>query len=339
MSAFTTVTTKADWIQNLDKINEIVLSYSERRQAIGDSAVAARVAGDDAHAQSFWRGIQNWLEAECVHFVNDAVAIAGESAVTMFTLATWRTAAGINASGFRRATVWEPDADAPDWTVDPEYAYGKIAVGDIYGPWILDDLQKGLAALKWTNAHLAASAANTDSNSHVFAGSGGNDCATDRGLCEDNYDAGWGSTWGYAYYICIRWASSYYAIPPDAAFSGFSVERAKSAPKVTIPVISDVTCDWQLYVLPSKATKYDNFMPPVTFVDLDAGGWVENELDLWDSGSGVSSSGIVADELSGTTTFPMDLTTAVNCPLGGDIFEGMQVTMVDWILKWNFSYQ
>jgi hypothetical protein len=148
-SAFTPISAGLDW-HNLVFLNELILAYSERRQAIGQSAGAPLDGGADVHAMSFWKNMQEWLEANCTSFVDDGVAIEGAAAVTMFTLATWRAAAGLDEDGFRRATAWTPDLATPDWTLDPDFSAGVMQAGDIIGPWILNDLQKGFSALKWT---------------------------------------------------------------------------------------------------------------------------------------------------------------------------------------------
>ena len=145
MAVFTDI---SDWTsaQDTAAANEIVLAYSERRQCVGDAAVDPLDAGDNAQDTAFWKGMQDWCESKCTSFVNDGVTIAGASSITMYTLSTWRTEAGI-ADGFRRATTWPTD-----WTdyADAAYSYGPIQAGDIRGPWIFEDLQKAFDALRWT---------------------------------------------------------------------------------------------------------------------------------------------------------------------------------------------
>ncbi|MDD8011855.1 MAG: hypothetical protein PHX05_00055 [Acidobacteriota bacterium] len=140
-------TAPADWTnggQDLAGANEIVLAYSERRQALRQSAVAALTAGAAAQDKTLWRAIQDWLETNCVNFVDHVSGplAADSKSFRPFTLATWRAAAGLHADGFRRKV--EPG--------DP-FSYGKIGAGDMRGNWCFEDLQKGLAALKWTPAY------------------------------------------------------------------------------------------------------------------------------------------------------------------------------------------
>lgn len=65
---------------------------------------------------------------------------------TVLTNARWRTNADLpsGAGNWRRATVW-PSGGQPTFLTP-----GAVAAGDIYGPWILQDIQKGIDALRWT---------------------------------------------------------------------------------------------------------------------------------------------------------------------------------------------
>lgn len=93
--AFTTPT--GEVLQSLAFWNEIQLAYSERRQAIGQSAAAA--FAEDAYWQSLamFQGWQNWIEDNCVSFEN-----VGWPWSIPYTLETFRTAAGLNSDGFSR---------------------------------------------------------------------------------------------------------------------------------------------------------------------------------------------------------------------------------------------
>ena len=61
-----------------------------------------------------------------------------EDDILYFTLDNWRAAAGLNANGFRRSTD------------GISFSSGQVQTGDIIGPWIFEDLQKALSALRWT---------------------------------------------------------------------------------------------------------------------------------------------------------------------------------------------
>jgi hypothetical protein len=138
MTAFATLTAGENAL-SLAMANELVLAYSERRQALGQDAVSNLAAGTIANDKTLWLAMQTWLESNCTNFVDHVSGPlnSGSTAFLNFTLATWRSAAGLNASGFRRSTD------------GVNFSYGNIQAGDVRGPWVFEDLQKGFAALKW----------------------------------------------------------------------------------------------------------------------------------------------------------------------------------------------
>jgi len=149
--AFTTLSS-GDNAQSLAMANELILAYSERRQALGETAISALVAGDNAQDKTLWLEMQNWLETNCTSFIDhiNGPLNSGETNFLYFTKATWQAAAGLNISevdgeSFRRI----PEGVEWDGETAPE-TYGHIAAGDIRGPWCFEDLQKGFGALKKT---------------------------------------------------------------------------------------------------------------------------------------------------------------------------------------------
>lgn len=123
--------------------NELQLAWSERRQAIGQSAQSALTTSTNPLDTTWWATLQTWLQDECVQFVDHNQTIAGETAVPMFTLSSWRTAAGLNSSGFRRVTSWSGSGA-------PTFSYGLAQDGDIDGYWLYEDIIAALSTLKWT---------------------------------------------------------------------------------------------------------------------------------------------------------------------------------------------
>ena len=154
MSSFTSVGIGTNW-SSASFIAEILAALKERRQAVGFSAPSySAPAGTDVQSTSFWNTIQTDLEAIARYFCDPdidpgtftttGIPYTGPYNDHNLTLAEWRSLAGMHEGGFRRATT------APsDWTEldDDAYSYGKMQYGDIIGPWIFDDLQRGLAAL------------------------------------------------------------------------------------------------------------------------------------------------------------------------------------------------
>jgi len=135
MSTPFTSPANATWQALLD---ELVLAYSERRQALSQSAYTA--ADDrDVQAASYWTTLQGWIETNCLSFIDHVSGpLTGDNtAFLYFTLATFRAAAGLHADGFRRST----DGSS--------FSYGQMQPGDIIGPWIFEDLQKAFSVLRW----------------------------------------------------------------------------------------------------------------------------------------------------------------------------------------------
>lgn len=127
-------------------LDEITLAYSERRQAISQSAYTP-TDDKDVQAVGYWTALQNWLETNCVSFIDHVSGPLNPAgtAFLYFTLATWRAAAELNANGFRRV----PEGVEWDGITDPVWSYGQMQAGDIIGPWIFEDIQKGFGALQW----------------------------------------------------------------------------------------------------------------------------------------------------------------------------------------------
>lgn len=142
-SPFTTLNI-GDNAQNLAMANELVLAYSERRQVLGQSAVSALSAGDNAQLSTLWLQMQQWQGNNCSYFVDyiNGPLNADETGFLYFTVATWRAAAGLNANGFRRKVNMEDD-----------FSYGTVTGGDIRGMWCFEDLQKGFSPLKWIRSN------------------------------------------------------------------------------------------------------------------------------------------------------------------------------------------
>lgn len=142
----TPFTSPADssWQEMLD---EITLAYSERRQALGQAAYIP-TDDKDVQAAAYWSSLQSWLETYCLSFIDHVSGPLNPAgtAFLYFTLATFHSAAGLNASGFRRV----PEEVEWDGINDPVWSYGLMQAGDIIGPWILEDLQAAFSALKWT---------------------------------------------------------------------------------------------------------------------------------------------------------------------------------------------
>lgn len=134
-------------------VGALVLAFNERRGAAVASGAAGMPDALDVTPGNYWslqggsveplfRVMQRGLEAMAPAFVDHT----GDGPYDLFTVETWREVAGLHEDGFRRATEYDPGVGEPEWE------YGLVEDGDILQYWIVDDLMKGLNALRWTKA-------------------------------------------------------------------------------------------------------------------------------------------------------------------------------------------
>lgn len=308
-----------DDLQDLTYLNQIINAYSERRQALGQSAIAALPANTDIQL-SDWYGwfniMQYWCENNYDDFVNHDAIIVGQGSVSMFTLTTWRSEADI-AYGFRRVqgATWPAD-----WTnySDPAFTYGLYQQGDIFGPWLFVDLQNALKALKKTYVRLSAETSgscylrswgycvgNGDTQEEAIENNASTWSFTTDEACSDTEyrwyeahtstyetDSGW-HAWSYRYYYKPQLAGVATFRPCGADVYGF---------------MDSHTFDFDTY-------PYDGGL-------------------LWLVGTIVANSDSTKQcgnyFLPGSGTNPMSLTTDDNNARGG--------LFTYWVMSWSFTY-
>ena len=159
-------------VQSAAFLNEYVDAINERADAVGAENVDAVEVDDYIQFASLVAGWQAKIEALATSFVNSADypgGFDGETDVEMYTLATFRAAAGI-PDGFRRATAWPTDWTAYD---DAAFSYGQMQAGDItLAPWLFKDLQNALNIMIWTaDAAQTWTASGEDNWNECFDGS------------------------------------------------------------------------------------------------------------------------------------------------------------------------
>jgi len=346
MGAFTAIPQVAnpqlDW-SALSFINEIRQAQSERSQAIGGGTIADVAAGADVQAASFWETIQLWLEANCLSFFNDggdaAWDVDGDYSATRFgvmknfaTVGEWRAAAGIHSSGFRRTAGWDPTND--DWTnnADPMYVYGTMQEDDIIGPWIMDDIQKGLIAMRrlWS----AQPSITTE-----YRSAGGErwwDEPCSDGLARQHTawtSSSWSNLAGVIVYMVYR---IYYG--PVSSKYYFAGDRIKSVPTLTgINTVAGLSYNWKFYCYPSSYLSR-----PFENLDESTLGYsfADRTFNKYDTGSG-SGATITVNSIGADDTNPLDLTgtgfDALDCsdtPTAGDSIE----CNGDYIIEWGFTH-
>jgi len=295
-----TATAGETW-QNL--LDEITLAYSERRQAIGQSAYTAS-DGKDVQAASYWTTLQNWLEDNCDSYVDHTATIQGASSIPMFTVSSWRSAASLG-SGFRRKV-----------NIGDGFSYGTMQAGDIIGPWIFEDLQKGFGALQRT----VVSPSMISSQYRWASGGSDVDCDTARTNAA--------SLWAAASWI------------DTSIFHGYSVGRR------TFTLMS-----YQFQNTRQRATwEWSSTSTPVTHTDEI---WAPASNYLWPYGStssllvdldGYGFTQLGYNRLYGSSPFtlgdistaPMDCSPALSCPVS-DATEGVSVYLLAIVRVWSFT--
>ena len=210
-----------DW-QAVSFVNEFITALNERASVAGLSAFdTTKSAGHDIQDRDFWYDMQKWVEDNCGSFSQSkenpgggwtTMDYDGKGAIAAWTWDNLKTyIKGAIQGGFRRYTTHPDDGGS--------VAYGHMAVGDIIGPWIFQDLQKAINALEWT-----AYTASAYDNAAVFGGNiyrwgdsvndAGSSFATQAAAlaaAQTEYDnASWGSS------------KSSLAVNPPGAHSGFT---------------------------------------------------------------------------------------------------------------------
>jgi len=169
-ATFTDMTVDGVILSETSTHNELYQSFYERYRfasaTTNETTFAQHAPGwefteveDPASSFSYgtWLQMQYWVEysssavgkwAMCTNAPSQVAALADLLPITN-TVQVF-SAAGMSTNGWRKATVYDPDIhnweDPYDamWTNTVGNGYGKIAEGDIFGPWILDDLQRSV---------------------------------------------------------------------------------------------------------------------------------------------------------------------------------------------------
>lgn len=320
----------ASWQTLLD---EITLAYSERRQAIGQSAYTP-TDNKDVQDANYWKTFQDWLEVNCMYFVdyiNGPLNPAGTDFL-YFTLATWRAAAGINASGFRRV----PEGVAWDGTNPPVggYSYGKMQADDVI-PAVFAEIQAGFAVLQWTMTYEGGSFYQTgypstcssyQRQSRVASGSN-NICEDAMAAMDTSWAAGWNPVSDGPRERYSAEASSHDNYLPSAKYYWYS-GRTKSGSIITgIPTFR-----------PHAATLYTAVFIlawNVSESEIDGYGMSPGLLWLWQNFAEATVATRISTILGDSEIAPVH-TLGWTCPAA---YKGIRVETFFgfWLLKWNFS--
>ena len=323
-STFTEITTNTD-LQNKDLHNEIRAAFNERQYVHTNTKVysADVAAGDDIQAKAYWLDYQNNLKSLVSQFIDPTFVIDQSAGPSVYDLNDWYAAAGLT-SGFRRV----PGASWPaDWTDynDPAYSYGKIEAGDIIGPWLFVDLQKGLNALTRTYQqmqgwpdHTWTSATREGTGSDV-------DCQT----ALDAANTAWTNN---------SWNGS--SIEAGVAISGdtdhdFIAYREKVKPKSKIYVLfaGNLLYDVVLYAAPIGTSGYNPDLKSTYGFTYD----VWNDTGEGDTGQSAETweSTVYFGDGAGFDDSPL-VDASVSCPIT-DFDKGYQISFF-FVFDWTFKY-
>jgi hypothetical protein len=322
MSLAFTSPADASWQTLLD---ELTLAYSERRQAIGQSTYTAQ-DDCDVQAVTYWTVLQSWLETNCSLFIDD---ISGPlnpdgTAFLYFTLATFRSAAGLDASGFRRV----PEGVEWDGINDPVWSYGQMQAGDIIGPWIFEDLQKAFGALKWTEKD-----ANELSTSKANGGDG-LVCATVKTDAISAFNStpflNWAGDTSYLYGV---YAYGLYYEQGGQFRTAFYAGRVRGQSTITgfSAPVPFICC---FYGIPTLLTG----SPVLPFWDGDGLGLEEGKLFLFDTTNEVQTTSVTSSLIGDYTANPIEM-YPLDCPLSLDVVGGgcLIGQSTRGLFKWNFT--
>jgi hypothetical protein len=218
-TAFTAVNEENSWQlitgENTTLLDEIVLAYSERRQAAGQSAYTL-AGGTNIQSKLFWQELQlGIIDLANNYYLNH---VADFNSYAYETLPYWGFTAmmgTLSLTDFRQAYEYPAD-----WTdkADPAYTFDITRKSHIIGPWIFKDLQDALSLLRWVYKDITPSS----SGERLISASDA-DCATAFNASNTQWSAaGWTPGAGYAYIYGYASAAPSYTFDQQRYYNGYS---------------------------------------------------------------------------------------------------------------------
>ena len=324
MAAYTNITTGVDW-QDVDVINEIITSYQQHRMSVGEpkkeydaAPIYAVPVGYDIQARNFWYDIQLWMENFCTYFVDPDETIVGEASITMFTLATWRAAAGISvANGYKRST---------DGTT---IIYGKMVVGDVIGPWIMQEIQAGLSALTQT----VENSTGGDETPVWVGNETDGTCTTALADTKSEYtssgggDTAWDSNSNYEWFRFV-----------DQGTWQFIESAQHGTLKSTVVYDPGVAFTWVLYSKPQTIAEFGETPVYKDGEGLFSGFDVYAQIDT--GSEAASTTTIESANIGGASKpgHPLEVATAMDCSSAATLLESCKIAGGSFVCEWAWSY-
>lgn len=320
---FTDITTVGANVFSVNVSNEIITAYNEHKIILGDVPTSLFVVGGDAHWRNDWENIQRWIINNATTWIDYTQEAGGNFNGKIdfphFTLNSFYIAAGIPL-GFRRATSWDYSTD--DWTDynDPMYSYGEIQVGDIFGPWIFEDLEAALSIPKWTGQEISMSGEITRKDRIV-------NYIVGRANAVTLWNA---TTWTNT---APTFQTSYIAACYESSFRpGFNdlwtIERLKSDPiNITTGIIS----------LSSSIDVYVRLQTPgvLQFLDIDSYGCSNDQIAITET---IAASNTASRTISSIANFDVNPDGIITFPPATNTGQGYFINRLELCWKWNLTY-
>lgn len=138
--SFTAITNDTSW-QDLAIATEIAAAYDKRRTACGMSLYG--IPTNDVKVRDFIYAMQSGIEEMAVKFGNYDDVLDGQSTLPQ----NWTVAAAMTKAGLTNAGYWRRIPNGSHSPADA-FSYGKIQAKDEAGPWLFQDIETALAALR-----------------------------------------------------------------------------------------------------------------------------------------------------------------------------------------------
>jgi len=344
----------ADYLQDATgRVYQVSRGYAERREFVKGFPEDVVEPGDvvnDASATSpfdSWYQMQWWLEDYCTLFLDtNAIAIAGTTnSLANWTLTSWREGSGVSSNGFRRATVYNPGS-GDDWSVinggmwtNAGNGYGYIQAGDILGPWVVDDIMRGMSTLIAVRY-----AANRGRVGWSISGSSLTSSAINLSEARDHttytnalnaYGHSFTNNLNLTYYGLSRYHKTQAYAPYWSSWSGTRVWSTSIVSEASTPIGTNIVYDWECVYQPT-AGGHTWWCPEES--------WTENQWETHASGSGAS--GAVVNVASGIGAYgvsPLTITPLLPFWEAGDgttyTNQCVEVRNVYFVVKPSFSHK
>lgn len=259
--------------------NEIQSAMSERMLAALSQPLSPLTENNYCQSVYLYSNWQTYLETFCLNYIDhiNGPLAADKKDFLKFTLATWRTAAGLNPAGFTRYN-----------TNGSVKGYGIAQLNDAICPPLLSEIQRGISALKWSigggyNYNTTAANAWPSSDSMEWRAAYYADTApwtTLKAEAESLYNAG--EQYEYGYIIGGMTNGNNYSAIIGA---GFAIDAY-----IPLATVFPMTAIADGYIYPEKITYNSAWASPLSEYYANGDGYTENEFTQISTGTYAANS-------------------------------------------------